>query len=744
MPYPQSSNYIQSSPQEDLRLNSLLFSFPSEPVTFWFSREDRDGVSLTPLTHTLFPSNIDTIFPGLQNDAKIYTSFTRKLDGFTALPIDFNDPNNFDLVKKFYNKEIRHYFEVRDKIVETTYINDNQIWIKSKDKQKNAIKDCVYFDRYTLKVSYNYAMHAPELVISFDRPGKILNKSVASFIREYNDSVDPFGNSETNPVDLLNRVLKVTRRTKDRRKVYKVIKYSRLHEDEDRGDKIDYEHIYPIVNNKLAAYLGYAGEEEDDNPYENRNRYKKYVGKISDFNSQYLQNAEFRGIVQITSDFTSVSAGNVPESSKRLVFGKNGDGVNVTDVVPQRGINNGPFLRPQVNRVKLLCIAYSGQREEAVQLCNYLKYGYGSGYNRYAGLSHYLGIQFEFIKGILFNSADNPIPEISKALSEKGIDPTDRYIAIYLTPVSKSAKSLDQRIIYYHVKELLLRYDIAVQCIETDKMSSCLASDARKNKSGFTYTLQNMSIAINAKLGGTPWRIAVPKKRELVIGIGAFKNMDSNVQYIGSAFSFDNTGSFNSFDYFHKDELRELAGSIQEAVQNFRNLIEAPSRLILHYYKEMNERDAKIIENALYEINVDVPIYVVTINKTESEDYIVFDRGYRDLMPYSGRFVNLGKNTFLLCNNTRYENGYGKSPEGYPFPVKMKIKSPNAPETLDQNTISGLIDQVYQFSRIYWKSVRQQNLPVTIKYPEMVAQIAPYFTGGNLPDNMGRDNLWFL
>ncbi|MDR1582145.1 MAG: hypothetical protein LBS55_02620 [Prevotellaceae bacterium] len=33
-------------------------------------------------------------------------------------------------------------------------------------------------------------------------------------------------------------------------------------------------------------------------------------------------------------------------------------------------------------------------------------------------------------------------------------------------------------------------------------------------------------------------------------------------------------------------------------------------------------------------------------------------------------------------------------------------------------------NQVYQFSCIYWKLVRQQNLPVTIKYPEMVAPIA--------------------
>jgi hypothetical protein len=41
----------------------------------------------------------------------------------------------------------------------------------------------------------------------------------------------------------------------------------------------------------------------------------------------------------------------------------------------------------------------------------------------------------------------------------------------------------------------------------------------------------------------------------------------------------------------------------------------------------------------------------------------------------------------------------------------------------DVEVIRELIDQVYQFSRMYWKSISQQNLPVTTKYPEMVAEI---------------------
>ena len=237
----------------------------------------------------------------------------------------------------------------------------------------------------------------------------------------------------------------------------------------------------------------------------------------------------------------------------------------------------------------------------------------------------------------------------------------------------------------------------------------------------------------------------MPEAKELVIGVGAFKNTDTNVQYIASAFSFDNTGAFNSFEYFHKYEVSELAGSIEDASINYANINNKPNRLVIHFYKEMSEEEIKPIEKVLHNLDLNIPVFVVTINKTESEDFVVFDDKFSEKMPYSGRYINLGNKTFLLCNNTRYEDNTYKGMDGYPFPVKLTISCPTDSELQsDTKIINGLIDQVYQFSRIYWKSVKQQNLPVTIKYPEMVAQIAPHFNGSDIPSNIGNDNLWFL
>ena len=76
------------------------------------------------------------------------------------------------------------------------------------------------------------------------------------------------------------------------------------------------------------------------------------------------------------------------------------------------------------------------------------------------------------------------------------------------------------------------------------------------------------------------------------------------------------------------------------------------------------------------------------------------------------------------------------------FPVKLSIKS-SKPDELTMIIIGELIDQVYQFSRMYWKSISQQNLPVTTIYPEMVAKIFPHFDREELPE-FAKKNLWFL
>ncbi|MEJ7830021.1 MAG: hypothetical protein WKF91_17560, partial [Segetibacter sp.] len=182
---------------------------------------------------------------------------------------------------------------------------------------------------------------------------------------------------------------------------------------------------------------------------------------------------------------------------------------------------------------------------------------------------------------------------------------------------------------------------------------------------------------------------------------------------------------------------------VKEFKENFGN----PARLIIHFYKRISDDDIKPIEDALIELDFPnpIPIFIITINKTYAKDIVAFDRtkGNPHLMPYSGTYIPIGNKKYLLFNSSRHQTGMFNSRDGVPFPIKLAIECTVENELDNSQTINELIDQVYQFSRMYWKSLAQQSLPVTVSYPEMVAEVAPYFEGGVIPPE-GKDNLWFL
>jgi hypothetical protein len=366
-----------------------------------------------------------------------------------------------------------------------------------------------------------------------------------------------------------------------------------------------------------------------------------------------------------------------------------------------------------------------------------LRKHFENGLDSFDGMQSYVGLYFHTAEGfsIVFKDKENPIPEIEQALNTRAFNPEIKYIAIYVTPYSKFEKEKQKREIYYQLKELLLKRKITSQAIDPQKMI--------EQGLKWRFSLPNIAVAMLAKLDGIPWRLNTPVKNELVVGVGAFKQVDSGVQYIGSAFSFTNNGKFNRFEYFLKDEIDILAGSIGDAVKRYATVNAAPDKLVIHFYKTMSDDEMQPILEQLEDLGLDIPVFIVTINKTESKDIIAFDKNWKELMPHSGTFIGIGKDKYLLFNNTRYNGSPVSKSDGFPFPIKLKIQCSIPELTKDLKTVNELIDQVYQFSRMYWKSIRQQNLPVTIKYPEMVAQIAPHFKGDDIPP-YGKDNLWFL
>ena len=734
--------------QEALFLNTRLFEFPQNGLTMYFTDVDNKDIALSPLT-SYYPVGIEQCFPNIQRGQTIYTSFTRPIDGFRPLVIDFSDPNNFFLVKRYYNHEIKHYFRKCGILVDETFIKDTDVYIYSQTETHDNYEFHV-FNRFNIKVNFNQIYKKPELVISYGRTMMVMKETLGNFMQQYSiahqeDSIyAPF------PMDLINKTLEVIPTNDPKRPRLRIVHIKHFLEQNNENKRkglsatnLNYQEHHAIVNRSLKTYF-HIDTNKGTNSFKSINRYTRFVPLIEQFINQYLDTDAFRRIIPISKTFTPVTAGAINPNAMELSFGK-----NTINKIPQRGLNNGPYLQPNYANIWLFFIFPNNELDIALHIYDCFRNGYGRDYSRFEGLNKYIGVPFQTRgKFSIPYDVSNPdlLTYLQAELDKKGdllSDPDTLFICMYLSPYNKRIEDAEKREQYYRVKELLLRYNIISQAVDIKKYKQRMQEDQRNNRFNLSYTLQNMAVAINAKLGGQPWIISVPQKREFVIGVGAFKTADSKTPYIGAAFVFNNTGAFNKYTYFQKNSLSILIGAIQEEICNYRRTFDNPSRIIIHYYKVMREDEALRIEEMLQNLKLDIPFYVITINETESEDIFVFDRSCNELIPRSGRYVNLGNNTYLLCNNTRYGNEAPRSADGYPFPIKIRL-SCRGIEMISQHDIEHFIEQIHQFSRIYWKSVRQQNLPVTILYPKMIAEIMPHFDHQGVTHNIPADRLWFL
>jgi hypothetical protein len=428
-------------------------------------------------------------------------------------------------------------------------------------------------------------------------------------------------------------------------------------------------------------------------------------------------------------------------NSNTLVFGN-----NRTDIAPFSGLKNGPYKAPAVpnNNVRFFFIYHKKDTEHATAFFNIFTKGLtysdrntGVVKTSFPNLAEYIKQPFYTDRNgsIIFQNFDTAVQEIKEALSQKQFVNGCTYVAIYISPIKKDDTESNYHSIYFQIKEALLDKGITSQAIYKE----------RHNDQYFSYHLPNIAIALLAKLGGIPWRLQDTSKDDLIVGVGAFRSYSIGKRYVGSAFCFSKDGVFQNFDCYRDNDLPQLVAGIRKALMHYVVEHDKAERLIIHYYKTMSKKESQPIIDMLYRLGLNIPVFIVTINKTETQDIIAFNTDVSDLMPTSGTVVRVGGNQFLLYNSAKYDKTFAasKSKKDYPFPIKVKITAADKTFKFDNNLYAELLDQVYKFSRMYWKSVKQQNLPITIKYPEMVAEIVPHFSDAELPP-FGKTNLWFL
>lgn len=643
------------------------------------------------------------------NKQSYYSDFVSTEGAAIVKEIDIFNAINFS--QKYFRYQIFNYFKgIEGIVLHSNYIDDVEVWVLDE-----AVKHPTYktYNKFTLKVPYKTISQGYELLIAYNGTTRIMHQS----IEDLND-ID----SHLFKLINCNGI------------VYKNDKMP----DEVRQNR---DTQFPVIGRSLAGYL-LANEQIERRENKPHNAYLPYLKNIQAFYKNYINKPDFKKLFKLHPD------GFFNLYDEKVLYTKNTSNVlqflNGTHINPLMGlIEHKPYKSNTVNHVKLLFI-YNKEDGNLIHstIYEYIQSGWhkevGGAMKHTKSLSKFINQTLSIAKDkrITFDDNDKIFEQVSEQLANFVPEQNTRYIAIYISPISKDDKEHPQHIAYYKLKELLLNKDISSQVVYKDHLP----------KEEFYNFLSNIYVALLAKMGGIPWRLQADNEDEIIIGIGAFKPQDEEERFVGSAFCFGNYGVFENFNCFREGDTEMLAGSIRRAVELFLERKPNANRVIIHFYKEIS--DKKELQPILDMLGTlgkdDLPVIVITVNKTESREIVGFDmKDTKGKMPISGTFVKVGFNKYLLFNSIRYFANSELKPKDYHFPIKLSFKS-SKPELLDdEETIKQLIDQVYQFSRMYWKSISQQNLPVTTLYPEMVAKIYPHFENDNIPE-FGKSNLWFL
>lgn len=605
-------------------------------------------------------------------------------------PKNIFDTDNLFLQKKYFQALLLKYFRQQGYPTKKSFIDSIDILVKN-----NSKGEIIEYKKFNLKIDKNLITERLSLIINYTGISHVIKRPVSLM-----------------PKELISKVVLNA----------KIVHISELTTSEE-------EEAFPIINRKLEANLGLQGKFF----YKEYNKYKKQFQETVDFIAGPLQEVISKpGHIKFSSTNLTQIPGDlirsISTSSNKLVFGNNN-----TDYTPLNGLRKyGPLSQPS-KKVKFIFIFNERNKNEANTFYLFLKKGFQS----FPGLEQLVGIPLDLDreKSIILNCDNEAIPfKISEQLETRNFDDGFKYIAFVFTDVIKDSQDPIEKEIYYKIKEKLLNKGIVSQVIDPQKISN----------ENYGYFLPNIAISVLAKAGGVPWRLASSIEKELVIGIGASRSYENEKTYIGNAICFNNSGTFNGFSATKSTSLAELSEFLKDQITKYGVMYSGVSRLIIHYYKDLSQREASIFEKMLEKLSLKIPYVVLVISKSESEDIIPFDDIYEGKMPLSGTCIKFKPNQYLLCNNPRYSfNPQVKLPD-FPFPLKIKIYSSDKVLSRDQEESLMLLDQIYQFSKMYWKSVKQKTRPVTMLYSEFIAEKLSHFEGETPDHPMLEGSLWFL
>jgi hypothetical protein len=283
---------------------------------------------------------------------------------------------------------------------------------------------------------------------------------------------------------------------------------------------------------------------------------------------------------------------------------------------------------------------------------------------------------------------------------------------------------------YYTTKARMMSQGVPVQLVEIETI----------RQSGTAYTLNNLALAMYAKLGGIPWTLAPNQDlaHEIIVGIGSAKLGDSRrgagERVIGITTVFSGDGQYllanNTREVSAEQYLDALTGSLQETVTELRSRFGWKARdrvrFVFHQsYKKYKDVEAEAVKRFAQSLS-DFDVQYAFVHVSDSHNWMLFDPESEGvtwgksikgkMVPQRGQCVPLGPNTALVTLSGPYQVKAGH--HGCPHPILVNIHEDSTFKSLDY-----LTRQVFNLTFMSWRGFNPSTLPVSISYSNLIVDL---------------------
>jgi hypothetical protein len=285
---------------------------------------------------------------------------------------------------------------------------------------------------------------------------------------------------------------------------------------------------------------------------------------------------------------------------------------------------------------------------------------------------------------------------------------------------------------YLHSKAMLLMAGVATQHARLSKISSQPGS--------LQYILQNLSIALYAKMRGVPWTVDhdLTIADELVIGIGTAELSDSRIQerhrYVGITTVFRGDGNYLLGQLSREATYSEYPAVLRESTRSILEELRQRNgwqpgdtvRVVIHAARPPRNLDfALLMHEAVQAVGKDQHIEFAFVTVSHDHPFALFDttqRGQQTSKGTKGEFV---PDRGLIVQNSRYSRLITTTGltlvkrAGLPLARPIQVHLHRQSSFTDLHYLS---EQVLKFTGLSWRSTTPAADPVTIYYSELIAR----------------------